>query len=258
MLSAQVEASLERELSSYSRRTTNQVAVLVIRELDGQEIEGYATTLFNQWGIGQRAKDNGVLVLVAIDDRKDRIEVGRGLEEVITPLRAQAILDNVMRPPLRAEDYAAAVTNGERAVRALLGDRSKVPSALQSGDVFGGGTTKEVVVQDATTGDPVAEPVAISSPVDGDGPSAGTIILPMIGLAAVAALVSFLRGGGGGGSGRGGGFWGGYGGGGGFSSGGGSFGGDGFSGGGSTDSGGGGGGSFGGGSSGGGGASGSW
>ena len=256
VLSAPVEASLERELSAYSLRTTNQVAVLVVRSLDGQTIEDYATALFNSWGIGQRDKDNGVLVLVAVDDRQDRIEVGTGLEDVVTEHRAQLILDNVMRPALRQEDYAAAVTRGERAVRAFLGDRSVAAAAPASGDVFGGGGTGE---QDATTGDLLTNTGTdpVDQPTNSSPPNVGWLIAPgAVVLAVIAALAVFFRGGGGGFSGGGprrggGGFWGGYGGGGGFSSGGGF---DGGSAGGSA----GGGGSFGGGSSSGGGASGSW
>jgi uncharacterized protein len=239
---AAVEATLERELSSYSRRTTNQVAVLVIRSLDGQTVEDYATALFNAWGIGQADKDNGVLVLVAVDDHRDRIEVGSGLESVLTDEKAQQVLDEVMQPSLRAGNYAGAVQKGERAVRAVLGDRSVATAAPAAGDPFQGG--RAPATQDA----PVDEPAAETD----NGPSAGGVVAPAAvvgGILLVSAL--FFRGRGGGG-GRGG-FLGGLGGG---------VGGSGWTGGSGGFSGGGGGAGggsgFGGGSSSGGGSSGSW
>ena len=259
VLPASTEAALERELSAYDQRTTNQVAVLVIRSLEGQELEGYATQVFNTWGIGQRGVDNGVLLLLAIDDRQDRIEVGRGLESVLTPHRAQLVLDNVMRPALRQEDYAAAVTNGERAVRALLGDRSVAGAPARTGDVFAGGASEEDTPADGlltNTG-----PDATDQPVGSSPRDVGWFIAPAaVVITVIAALGVYFRGGSGffspGGA-RGRSYW--YGGRGGPGGGTGGGLGGGLGGGGDPGGGGaGGGGSFGGGSSGGGGASGSW
>lgn len=247
---AAVEASLERELSSYSRRTSNQVAVAVIRSLDGVTVEEYATTLFNQWGVGQRAKNNGVLLLLAVDDRQDRIEVGLGLEAVLTDAKAQRILDVVMRPSLRAGNYAGAVQKGERAVRAALGDRSVAAASVVGDDPFGGGRS---VTEDAP---PVEDQIRVVDQPTSNGPPVAGFVVGGVLLLGLIVLLNLFRGGGGGGglTSRRGPFFGGSGRagfgagiGGGFSGGGGDSGG-----------GGGGGGGFGGGSSGGGGASGSW
>lgn len=88
--------------------TGAQVVVVTISSLDGASIEEYATTLFRNWGIGDAEKNNGVLLLIAKEDRKFRIEVGYGLEGAITDGYAGSVLDD-MKAGFKSENYSEAI-----------------------------------------------------------------------------------------------------------------------------------------------------
>ncbi len=90
------------------KRFGAQLVVVSVNTLDGADIENYSNTLFRSWGIGDAAKNNGVLLLIAKDDRKFRIEVGYGLEGAITDGYAGEVLD-AMRPMFKAGDYSAGI-----------------------------------------------------------------------------------------------------------------------------------------------------
>jgi len=83
---------LEKLLLGHEKATSNEVAIVTIKSLDGVSVEEYAVELFEKWGIGKKAKDSGVLFLMAVQDRKMRIEVGYGLEHVLTDGRAGEII----------------------------------------------------------------------------------------------------------------------------------------------------------------------
>ena len=204
-----------------------QVAALVVSSIGDDDIADYANDVFDCWGIGEEGGDTGVLLVVAMEQRRLRIEVGRGLEGDLTDVEAADVVRDVVAPRMRAGDVSAGVRDGVLAiVRALGGD----------------------------AGAPAPAPVA-SRPGGATGPGVG--FLAVVAFVILASIMGRGRGGRGG-PGAGGGIWpamilgsmlggghrGGYGGGGGF---GGGFGG-----------GGGGFGGFGGGGSGGGGASGGW
>jgi len=105
ILSSSYRQSLEQELVSFKEETTAEIAVVTINSLEGGSIEDYAVRLFEDWKIGEKEKDNGILVLIAKEDRKIKIEVGYGLEPVITDGRAGRIIREKMRPAFREEDY---------------------------------------------------------------------------------------------------------------------------------------------------------
>ncbi|MGQ7398861.1 TPM domain-containing protein, partial [Streptococcus suis] len=90
-LSADQAAILEQKLVALDDSTSNQIAVVLIKSLDGYEVAEYANKLFREWGIGNKKTNNGVLILASIDDRKVWIEVGYGLEGVIPDVTASAI-----------------------------------------------------------------------------------------------------------------------------------------------------------------------
>lgn len=116
VLSAGAKQSLESELATFNATTSNEVAVAIVPNMGGDYIENYAVKLFAEWGIGKKDKDNGVLLVVAVEERKMRIEVGYGLEGALPDSVAQSILDNEMTPLLKAGDYDGAVTAGVRAI----------------------------------------------------------------------------------------------------------------------------------------------
>ena len=96
---------LKTKLTSFENETTNQLVVLTIRELGYETIEGYANGTFNQNGLGQKDKDNGILILFSSNDREVRIEVGYGLEPYITDAIASRIIRNTMIPKFKEELY---------------------------------------------------------------------------------------------------------------------------------------------------------
>jgi uncharacterized protein len=207
-----------------------QIAVVTVKSLDGRPIEDYSIALATQWGIGPKQSASGVLILLAVDDRKDRVEVGYGLEPILPDGKVGGFLREAV-PYLREGNYDAAMLLITRRVADVIAqDRG--------------------VTLSATTSLPAARTAQREQ--RGSGPSPIFIIILIIFLISLVANV-IRRGGGRGGRGPGSGWWvgpmiGGM------MGGGGGFGGGGFGGG----SGGGGFGGFGGGSFGGGGASGSW
>lgn len=116
VLSPGARASLEAELAAFEKETSTEIAVVTVPSMDGDYIEHYAVQLFEAWGIGKNDRDNGILLLLAIEERKLRIEVGYGLEGALPDALAQRILDTEMTPLLKQGDYDGAVTAGVRAI----------------------------------------------------------------------------------------------------------------------------------------------
>ena len=111
-------------LADHESRTTDQVAVLTVATLDGESIEDFALRVFASWQLGQKDKDNGVLLVVAPRERRMRIEVGYGLEGRLTDLEAGRIIRNVMAPRFKAGDYDGGIEQGVTAILAQLQDGS--------------------------------------------------------------------------------------------------------------------------------------
>jgi uncharacterized protein len=111
VIDAQTQARLEQLLSAYEKATTNEVTIATVTSLDGIPVEDYATRLFEQWGIGKKGKDNGLLILVAPNEKKARIEVGYGIEGAINDALAGRIMDTVMIPWFRKGDFATGILN---------------------------------------------------------------------------------------------------------------------------------------------------
>ncbi len=115
-VSADTEAQISNELISFQQSGGPQVAVAVIDSTGNATLENYSIDLARSWGIGDKDKDNGVLILIALEDRTLRIEVGSGVEGDLTDVAAGRIVDSVMLPRLRADDVDGAVRDGARAV----------------------------------------------------------------------------------------------------------------------------------------------
>jgi uncharacterized protein len=234
VLDAGTQAQLNDLCLQIEQKAHAQIAVVTVKTLDGQDPDSYAVALYQKWGIGAKGKDTGVLILLAITDRKYKIQVGYGLEPILPDGKVGGFGREVV-PLLQSGDYAGAVT--------LLTSR-----------------VATVIAQDAgvTLENQPHVPEAPQRRAPSGGP--GSVIVVVIILFVVFSILRAIFRGGGGGPGGGSGFWSGLlwamlfnsmGGGG----RGGGFGGGGFGGGGG---GGGGFGGFGGGSTGGGGAGGSW
>jgi uncharacterized protein len=128
ILSADAERRITARLKAHEDRTTDQIAVLTVATLDGESVEEFAVKVFEAWKLGQKGKDNGVLVVVAPRERQMRIEVGYGLEGTLTDLHASRIIRDVMTPRFKAGDYDGGVETGVAAIVArLTGDASAAP-----------------------------------------------------------------------------------------------------------------------------------
>ncbi len=124
VLSASTIQQLELQLKQFEDSTSNQIAILIIPSLEGDVIEDYALRVAHDvWKLGQSKNDNGVLLVVAVDDRKMRIEVGYGLEGVLTDALCAQIIRNEMAPNFRRGDYNTGVVTAIYAIiRATQGE----------------------------------------------------------------------------------------------------------------------------------------
>jgi uncharacterized protein len=116
ILSSQTIGELEQILKYERDSTSNQIAVLIVPTIETGDIDGYAVKVFEDWKLGQAAKDNGVLFLIALNDRKMRIEVGVGLEGALTDAMSTRINRNEVAPRFRAGDYDGGVKAGVMAI----------------------------------------------------------------------------------------------------------------------------------------------
>jgi len=128
-LDANTVALLNERAAAFERATTSEIAVVVIRSLDGVSIEEAAVKLFEMWGIGKKDRDNGLLFLWSTGDRRVRVEVGYGLEGTLPDAKVGAILDQYVIPRFRANEFNQGVLEG---VTALLAAARNEPLALAS------------------------------------------------------------------------------------------------------------------------------
>jgi uncharacterized protein len=112
VIDAGTEADLDRRIDQLEQKTSAEVAVVTVPSLDGAPVEDYAVRLFKDWGVGQAKQDNGVLVLVAPNEREMRIEVGYGLEGVLPDGLAGQIIREQFIPRFRDDDYNGGIRDG--------------------------------------------------------------------------------------------------------------------------------------------------
>jgi uncharacterized protein len=121
-LSASTRLGLDGRLESYERRSGHQVLLWIGRSTGAAPIEDWAARAFRAWRVGRKGLDDGVVLFIMGDDRKLRIEVGYGLEDKLTDLRASAIIREAIVPRLRDGDRDGAARAGVVAVLGALGD----------------------------------------------------------------------------------------------------------------------------------------
>ena len=121
ILSSQTISGLNAVLKSFEDSTSNQIAVLTINTLDGGSLEDFSVKVAQTWKLGQKGKDNGVLLLVVKDDRKIRIEVGYGLEGTLTDALCSVITQREILPKFKRGDYDGGVSAGIMSMIAAIG-----------------------------------------------------------------------------------------------------------------------------------------
>lgn len=124
---------LEQTLAQYERETGNQVAILTVPSLGGQDIESYSIRVAEAWKIGQKGKDNGVILVVAPNDRRVRIEVGYGLEGVLPDILAARIIRSVLTPAFQSGQYYTGIAGAVDAIMRVSrgGEFTAPPSPAQ-------------------------------------------------------------------------------------------------------------------------------
>ncbi len=149
LLPEATEANLEARLASFEAETGHQVAVLTVTTLGDEPIEDYSMKVVETWKLGRAEADDGVLLLIARDDRQMRLEVGYGLEGQLTDMASRRVLDHVIAPRFRQGDFEGGVTVGVEAVIAALeeGDSGVEGYTLeQQGEGFDGGDLASLAV----------------------------------------------------------------------------------------------------------------
>ena len=129
ILSADTRDTLTNLLAEHEHQTGNQVVVVTLKSLQGTTIEQYGYQLGRAWGIGIKGKNNGALLIVSPSTHDVRIEVGYGLEGLLTDAQSKLIIENVMLPKFRSGDYDGGVRDGTITVLQALGGH---PSAKVS------------------------------------------------------------------------------------------------------------------------------
>src|SRR6185295_5892619 len=105
-------AALESKLAELESKSGIQLVVATVNSLEGQDIEPYANELFRNWKLGEKEKNNGILLLVAPNDRRVRIEVGYGLEKTLTDALSKVIITNAITPRFKAGDFSGGISRG--------------------------------------------------------------------------------------------------------------------------------------------------
>jgi uncharacterized protein len=132
MLSADAAAALERKLAAFEERKGSQIAVLLVRTTAPEAIEPYTLRVAEEWSIGRPRVDDGVVLVVAVDDRRMRFEVGYGLEGAVPDALARRIIAEVMAPRFYEGDYAGGLEAGLDALIGLIdGEPLPVPVARE-------------------------------------------------------------------------------------------------------------------------------
>lgn len=128
VLSTQEKQKLESYLSSINTQTGVQIAVLTVKTLAGTSIEDYSMKVAEKWQLGQAKTDNGVLLLVAVQDRALRIEVGYGLEGVLTDMKSGLIIRNVITPEFKKGNYSQGIYAGVQNIAGVATNNAGIVS----------------------------------------------------------------------------------------------------------------------------------
>ncbi|WP_332681133.1 TPM domain-containing protein [Bosea sp. (in: a-proteobacteria)] len=120
LLGSDATSRIEQKLKAHEEKTTDQVVVATVRSLQGLTIEEFANGLFRAWALGDKAKNNGALLLVAPNERKVRIEVGYGLEGALTDALSKIIITTAVAPKFKNGDFTGGIEGGVDAILSIL------------------------------------------------------------------------------------------------------------------------------------------
>jgi uncharacterized protein len=139
-LSVEQKTALEAKLQAFEQKKGSQIAVLIVPTTQPEDITQYSIRVVDKWKLGREKVDDGILVLLAKDDRKMRIEVGYGLEGAVPDLYAKRIISEVMAPKFKQGDFAGGISDGvDRLIDLVEGEVLPTPEARQPGNLEVGG-----------------------------------------------------------------------------------------------------------------------
>ena len=141
VLRSSTERAITDQLRAHEAETSNQIVVVTLRSLQGYTIEDFGVLLGRHWGIGQAGRDNGVLLIVAPNDRRVRIEVGYGLEGALTDGLARTIIDTEILPDFRRGNLERGVRAGTDAILAAIAGTYEAPTRASRSSRSGGWVT---------------------------------------------------------------------------------------------------------------------
>lgn len=137
LLSPTEEAAFEADLEVYRRETTNELAVVTLPSLEGRPLEDVALEIGRRWGVGTREKNNGIVLLIALEERAVRLEVGYGLEGAVPDIAAKRIIDEAILPRFREGRFADGIRDGIAALKAAIGGEYIAPSVAEPREDLG-------------------------------------------------------------------------------------------------------------------------
>jgi uncharacterized protein len=134
LLSAAEENALEQKLIKYADSTSTQIVIVTINSLEGEYIALFAAEWAEKWGIGQKGKDNGAIILVSKEDRKITIQNGYGLEEFLTDYNSKTIIDQIMQPEFKSGNFYAGFDKATTAIFKVLAGQFNADEVNQSNE----------------------------------------------------------------------------------------------------------------------------
>lgn len=134
LLTKQEQQRLEQKLINYSDSTSTQIVVVTLTSIGANDIAMFGAELGHKWGIGQKGKDNGVLVLVAKNERKVNISTGYGVEHLLTDAMSRRIIETVITPNFKSGNFYAGLNNGSDVIFKVLNGEFKGTPKKNSSD----------------------------------------------------------------------------------------------------------------------------
>lgn len=140
------QQALENKLVAFNDSTSTQIAVVIIKSVGQYDIGEYATQLGRKWGIGQQGKNNGILMLIAVGDRKVTIQTGYGAEGAVPDITTHEIIDNDITPNFKQGNYYAGIDAGTNSLIKYMKGEYKAPAKAKQQAVGGGGSAFIVII----------------------------------------------------------------------------------------------------------------
>ena len=120
ILNQQETDAIYQKLKNYSDSTSTEILVIIVKTTNGEDIARYATDLGHKWKIGQKGKDNGIILLIAKDDRRINISTGYGTEGLMTDALSRRVIEEIIQPEFKAENYYAGIDKGTTAIMQIM------------------------------------------------------------------------------------------------------------------------------------------